>query len=90
VGVGVIPVTDTVSIPALPLVLQQQQFLGSSYGGTRPQIDIPVLADLALKGELKLKEMITKQFILEEINEALEAMEKRKIIGRWVCDHKSL
>ena len=49
-----------------------------------------VLAALAIKGELKLKEMVTKQFMLEEINEAMEAMENRKIVGRWVCDHNSL
>ena len=39
-----------------------------------------------MRGELKLDKLITKKFKVEEINEVAEAMKRREIIGRWVCD----
>jgi Zn-dependent alcohol dehydrogenase len=41
---------------------------------------------MAAKGELKLDKLITKKFKVEEINDVAEAMDKRQIIGRWVCE----
>ncbi|HLU55385.1 MAG TPA: NDMA-dependent alcohol dehydrogenase [Pseudonocardia sp.] len=43
---------------------------GSLYGTTRSRNDIPLLADLYKRGRLKLDELITKTYRLEDINEA--------------------
>jgi S-(hydroxymethyl)glutathione dehydrogenase/alcohol dehydrogenase len=59
---------------------------GAIYGLIDTHRDIPIFADMAAKGELKLDRLITKKFRVEEINDVAEAMDKRQIIGRWVCE----
>ena len=59
---------------------------GVVYGLIDTHRDIPVFADMAVKGDLKLDKLITKKFKVEEINDVAEAMDKRQIIGRWVCE----
>jgi len=41
---------------------------------------------MAMKGDLMLDKLISKKFKVEEINDVVEALKNRKIIGRWVCD----
>jgi Zn-dependent alcohol dehydrogenase len=48
-------------------------------------VDIPRFADMAMKGDLLLDKLITKKFKVEEINDVVEALKSRQIIGRWVC-----
>jgi NDMA-dependent alcohol dehydrogenase len=43
---------------------------GSLYGTTQSRNDIPLIADLYERGQLKLDELITKTYRLEDINEA--------------------
>lgn len=50
--------------------------MGSNMGSTRPSVDIPHLVELYQQGRLKLDELITKTYPLEEINEAIESMER--------------
>ena len=45
---------------------------GSVMGMTRPRIDIPRLIELYQYGRLKLDELISRRYSLEDINEALE------------------
>jgi Zn-dependent alcohol dehydrogenase len=59
---------------------------GTLYGNIRTHIDIPTFADMAMKGGFDLAKLITKKFKVEDINKVTEAMEKRQIIGRWVCE----
>jgi len=73
VVVGLAPAGAEVSIPAGSL-LQEKVLTGSSYGGTRARVDMPKLVDLYLAGKLKLDELISRRYPLEEINEAFEAM----------------
>jgi Zn-dependent alcohol dehydrogenase len=40
---------------------------------------------MAMKGDLLLDKLITKKFKVEEINDVVEALKSRQIIGRWVC-----
>jgi Zn-dependent alcohol dehydrogenase len=41
---------------------------------------------MAMRGDLLLDKLITKKFKIEEINDVAESMDKRQIIGRWVCE----
>ncbi len=53
-----------------------QRMLGSKMGSTRLQVDVPRLVELYQQGRLKLDELITKRYSLEEINEAIEAVNR--------------
>ena len=48
----------------------------SWYGDCLPTRDFPLLADLYLKGRLKLDELVTQRIALEEVQESFEAMER--------------
>jgi len=41
-----------------------------------------------MKGDFQLDKLVSKKFKVEEINQVVDAMEKRQIIGRWVCEWK--
>lgn len=85
-AVGICATTDMVSLPFFIVPFQANKITGVLYGSLRHRIDIPILADMVLRGDLNLEPMITKHFRLEDINEVAMAMEERKIVGRWVCD----
>ena len=78
VAVGQAPYDATISFPA-HLLFDEARLLGCSYGSARPRVDIPHLIDLIMDGKLKLDELITRVYPLEEINTAFEAMEKGEV-----------
>jgi Zn-dependent alcohol dehydrogenase len=49
---------------------------GSFMGSTCLAVDVPRLAELYLRGRLKLDELITGRYPLERINEAIESVER--------------
>ena len=53
-----------------------QRILGSKMGSTRLQVDVPRLIDLYRDGRLKLDELITRTYPLDEINEAVAAVNR--------------
>lgn len=75
VVVGLGAMRRDVCLPFGPLVVQEKRILGSFYGSSRPSIDIPRLVDLYLAGRLKLDEMVTRTYRLEDVNEAFADME---------------
>ena len=64
-----------VSIPAQHLVSTERQLIGSFYGSCHPRVDMPKLLKLYTEGKLKLDELITRHYRLEQINEAFADME---------------
>ncbi len=54
-----------------------------SYGG-KPRIDMPEIISLADKGLINIKDSISAEFKLEEINEAFERLERGEILGRAI------
>ncbi|MBI4767056.1 MAG: alcohol dehydrogenase catalytic domain-containing protein [Deltaproteobacteria bacterium] len=85
-AVGIPSCEEMVTLPFYIVPFQANKIEGVLYGSLRHQIDIPRLADLALRGDLKLEPMITQHCKLEDVNGMIEAMEKREIVGRWVFD----
>lgn len=71
--VGVPREGDNVSIYTLPLHFNKI-LVGSHGGGTEPHVDIPRYIRLVQAGRLKLDGLITHEFGLEGINEAIEVM----------------
>ena len=86
-AIGVVPVNEKPgNIPWYSFSNQEHIIQGVCYGGVRHQIDIPLLADKAARGELNVGGLITRHLKIEDINEVIRAMEKREIVGRWVFD----
>ncbi len=52
------------------------RILGSKVGSVRPQVDIPELVRLYREGRLKLDELISSRWPLEEINAAVSSAER--------------
>lgn len=60
----------------LALADNQQIILGSKMGSSRIREDIPKLVGLYLEGKLKLDELITGRYALEDINEAFASVRR--------------
>jgi S-(hydroxymethyl)glutathione dehydrogenase/alcohol dehydrogenase len=78
VVVGAAAREESVTIPAWTF-MGEKLIKGSVYGSTRPHIDIPRLIDLYTKKKLKLDELVTRQYALDEVNEAMVALEKGEV-----------
>ena len=50
---------------------QNKSIHGCRYGAARPQHDFPMLADLYLSGRLKIDELITRHYTLDDFDHAL-------------------
>ena len=70
---------EEVSLPLGPLVFEERQVLGSFYGSGRPREDIPALAEMYVRGKLKLDELLTRRYRLEQINEAYAALDRGEV-----------
>jgi len=58
------------------MAVSSQNILGSKMGSSRIQVDIPNLVALYEQGRLKLDELVTKTYPIEEINEAIAAVKR--------------
>lgn len=57
-----------------------KQIRGSWGGSSKPDIDIPKFARLYTDGKLPLEKLLDKRYTLDTINEALDDLEKRKVV----------
>ena len=85
VTVGVAPMDQTAALSTSFLPLHEKSILGSLYGSISTHLDIPKLVDLSLKGHLMVEKLTSNKFRVEEINDVAKALERREIMGRWVC-----
>jgi S-(hydroxymethyl)glutathione dehydrogenase/alcohol dehydrogenase len=60
-------------------LFQNKSILGCRYGASRPQYDVARYADLYLTGALKLDELVTRTYALEDFHEAVEDIEAGKV-----------
>ena len=74
--VGMPPTGATAALPVADMADYGFRILGSFVGSTRLRVDIPWLVELYQQGRLKLDELITAHYPVEQINEAIEAMER--------------
>ena len=63
-----------VTMSLFDLTLMQKQLVGSIFGSANPRYDIPRLLGMYQNGTLKLDELITKTYDLEDINTGYQAM----------------
>ncbi|MBN1188790.1 MAG: Zn-dependent alcohol dehydrogenase [Dehalococcoidales bacterium] len=64
------------SLPIHAFIKDERVIMGGYMGSTNLSVDIPNLVSLYQSGRLKLNELITKRYSLDQINEALESSEK--------------
>ncbi len=76
---------ESIPVPPLDLVLFQKTVMGTLYGDSQPRKDIPQLLAMYHAGKLKLDELITKRYTLDQVNEAYADMIAGKNI-RGVID----
>jgi len=81
---GLPPLKDSLSIPPTDLVFKEKVLKGCNMGATRFSVDIPKLVELYLAGRLKLDELITNRYPLEQINEAIASVERGEALRNVV------
>jgi Zn-dependent alcohol dehydrogenase len=68
--IGVPPTGALLPLDVRPLVSGERVVRGSSYGGARTREDLPRLVELYFAGKLRLDELITRRYGLDETNQA--------------------
>jgi NDMA-dependent alcohol dehydrogenase len=72
---AIAPITQTESsVNLFEMAMWQKEIKGAIFGSLNPRADIPKLLGLYRDGQLKLDELITNRYPLEEINEGYRAM----------------
>jgi S-(hydroxymethyl)glutathione dehydrogenase/alcohol dehydrogenase len=75
VVIGLTPATaESIPVPPLDLVLFQKTLMGTLYGDSQPRKDIPELLAMYHVGKIKLDELITRTYTLDQVNEAYADM----------------
>lgn len=63
-----------VDLDLFVLTCYEKQIRGGLFGSSNPRIDIPRLLDLYMDGELKLDELVTTTYSLDDINQGYQDM----------------
>ncbi len=72
---GIAPMTQTQSaVNLFELAMWNKEIKGTIFGSLNPRRDIPALLNMYRDGSLKLDELITRTYTLEQINEGYQAM----------------
>jgi len=68
--VGVARPTDSVAFKPMTMVFEEKSLQGSYFGSCVPRIDFPRMLHLYMAGKLKLDELITRRYRIEEAPQA--------------------
>ena len=68
------PDEDTASLSLLELTLYEKQIRGALFGSSNAQHDVPRLLEMHRLGLLKLEELVTRTYALEQINTGYDDM----------------
>ena len=79
------PEAKTIQIPSALLVRSEKVIRGSQFGSSNPPYDIVKLLRLYDAGKLKLDELVTKRYTLDQVNEGYQDLRDGRII-RGVID----
>jgi S-(hydroxymethyl)glutathione dehydrogenase/alcohol dehydrogenase len=77
---------NDVQLNLFAFAMQQKQLVGTIFGSANPRYDIPKLLGLYRSGQLKLDELVTRTWKLEQINQAYEGLirgEVRRSLIVW-------
>ena len=77
--VGIAPAGAETPLPMQSMMYEERTVTGSLYGSGSPRQDIEKLIELYRRGTLKLDELLTRTYPLEQINEAYAALERGEV-----------
>jgi len=72
-GLGAKYAVDTFSL------YNDKRLQGCAYGSVNFRHDVPMIVDLYMAGKIKLDELISRTFAIEDINDAFEAMRRGEV-----------
>jgi S-(hydroxymethyl)glutathione dehydrogenase/alcohol dehydrogenase len=75
VVVGVARATDAASIKPMSMVFEEKSLQGSYFGSSVPRIDFPRMLQLYMAGRLKLDELITQRYGIDQAPQAFADLE---------------
>ena len=79
------PSAGAVQLDLPDMILMNKNLCGTLFGSCNPTSEIPALAQLYQEGRLKLDEMITRRYRLDDINSAFDDLLGGRVI-RAVLD----
>lgn len=71
---GLSPMGSSTNLPGALIAREEKTIRGSYYGTVHAPRDFPMLIDLYAAGRLKLDELISRRWRLDQVNEAFEEM----------------
>lgn len=78
---GIAPMTQTeASVNLFQMAMWQKEIKGTIFGSLNPRADIPMLLGLYREGQLKLDELVTNTYSLDQINDGYQDMRDGKNI----------
>jgi len=81
------PDEASLPVPPLELVTSQKAIMGSVYGFASPRVQIPELVALHRKGRIRLAELVTRRYRLDEINtgyaDLIAGLNLRGVVQPW-------
>ena len=75
VVVGVAKASDSTSVRTMTLPFEEKTLTGSFFGSARPRDDFPRMLALYSAGKLKLDELITRRYSIDEAPQAFADLE---------------
>jgi NDMA-dependent alcohol dehydrogenase len=79
---------QTIELPGTILTLYRKTVKGSLFGDCNPTTDIPKILGLYQSGDLKLDEIITRTYTLEQVNEGYDdLLNGKNVRGVMIHDH---
>jgi Zn-dependent alcohol dehydrogenase len=82
--IGLIPAKEKLSLSTFDLIGGERVLTGCGGGSPRLSIDVPRLVELYREKRLKLEELVTARYPLEQINTAMEEMAKGRALRNVV------
>jgi alcohol dehydrogenase (nicotinoprotein) len=82
------PGKKTIQLPSFDLTILEKRIVGALFGGGNPFEEIPRMLGLYRAGRLKLDELVTTRYRLEDINQGYrDLLDGRNIRGVLIHDH---
>lgn len=74
VVIGLTGVDETFGVNPMQLIQGEHRILGSNYGSSNPAVEFPRMVELAMAGRLRIGDLITRRYDLDQADEAFRAL----------------
>jgi S-(hydroxymethyl)glutathione dehydrogenase/alcohol dehydrogenase len=82
------PGNKNIQLPSFELTLFEKRIQGALFGGGNPFDDIPLMIDMYRSGHLKLDELVTSRYQLDDVNQGYQdLLNGKNIRGVITLDH---